>query len=190
MHMFRTVLTRETRCCHYKLDLPLSLKVIVKLFQWNINISSLMTSVAKNIQTIGKKNMVQECCWWLGSVIACFSNSVYHNFGYFFLPKNALFFKIFHICLPTVTSILTWPENDIGRTCIYSNDLSKTVKKLLLRSVIFRYSMGSTGLIFKKKSSRIFWLWLELSRAFLQNLPIHTQTFHLSYWSWTYVQTP
>ena len=53
MHMFPTVLTRETRWCHYQLDITLRSKVIVKLFQWNIDILSLMTSVAKYIKVLG-----------------------------------------------------------------------------------------------------------------------------------------
>ena len=114
-----------------------------------------------------------------------------------FWPKNVLFFKKFHICLSTATSILTWPKNDIDKTCIYSNGLSGLLKKLLFCSVVLWttqfYSMDWSGSMdhsilwkirdshFSKTFSRIFWVWLELSRAFLQILKIHTKTFRLSY---------
>ena len=71
------------------------------------------------------------------------------------LPKNVLFFsQIFHIYLPTltVTSILTWPENDVDMSCIYSNGLSNTGKIAAQNPVpwILRYSMDGTGFTFSK----------------------------------------
>ena len=107
--MFRTVLMRETRWCHYYFDIPLSSEVIVKLFQWDIDISSLMTSVAKQIKAIDKKNFYKNvACAWEALSIVFFSNSVYHSFGENdFCRRMFHVFLIFHICLPTVTSILT-----------------------------------------------------------------------------------
>ena len=64
------------------------------------------------------------------------------------------FIFLIHICLPTLASILTWPENDIGRTCIYSNVLSKTVKKCCSVPWFLRHSMGGTGLTFFEKYFR------------------------------------
>ena len=52
---------------------------------------------------------------------------------------------------PTPTSILTSPENNIGRYRIYSNDLSKIVKKCFFVPQFVRYSMGGTGFTFFKK---------------------------------------
>ena len=84
--------------------------------------------------------------------------------------RRMFYFSIFHICLPTVTSILSWPENDIGRTCIYSNGLFNTDRNLLLCG-FWDILWAPWDLPFSKTFSMIFWVWVGLFCRFCQYIP-------------------
>ena len=68
-----------------------------------------------------------------------------------FFAEECFNFFTFHICLPTVTSISTWPKNDMDRTCIYSNGLSRSVKNCCSVASFFGIFYGRYGIrIFHK----------------------------------------
>ena len=127
-----------------------------------------MTSLAKNIKAIGKKPGTKMSLVF-GKRIKCFFEFLLSQFWrkMIFFCRRMFYLRI-HICLPTVTSILTWPKNDIDRTCVYSNELSRPAKNSFRYSDILWAVWDSH---FSKTLSRILWVWLELNRVLYKDLP-------------------
>ena len=70
--------------------------------------------------------------------------------------QRMLCYLKFHICSPTVISILTWPKNDIDRSCVSFNGLSSPVKKNCCSVPWFSgYSMGTRFTFFKSSFKNI-----------------------------------
>ena len=65
----------------------------------------------------------------------------YHTSGRDCLRKNAIFSK-FDLWWPLMTSILTWPENDLSKSLRSCRGLSYAVYCLSLRSVVFEVGGG------------------------------------------------
>ena len=105
---------------------------------------SLMTSGVKSIDL--RSNLIEKRYRGMKRAIQCFFRILpsYHTFGdnSECLRKTAIFSK-FDLWWPLVTSILTWPGNDLYKSWRSRRSLSNAVCRMSLRCVVFDISGGA-----------------------------------------------
>ena len=141
--MFRTGSTRKTRWCRFHFRISRIKNVINKKRLPENYMFSLMTSGGKTLEL--RSNLIAKRCKNTKRAHHCFFQILlsYHTFGdnSVCLRKITIFSK-FHLWWPLVISILSWPENGLGKTLRSCHFISNAVYHLSLSSEVFEIRWG------------------------------------------------